>query len=133
KQPVQHVAINMVQGGIISGRVLDRYQRPAIGVSVTPYEFAYLNGRRILRQAGTQVQTDDLGEFRLFWVVPGEYFLRAEFLYGPAARGVGPTFPSPTYHSGALELARATPVVVREGQEVSGTDFELQAGGGVTI
>jgi hypothetical protein len=133
RQPVQHVAVSLVEGGIISGRILDATHRPAIGIPVTPMQITYQYGQRVLRQVANQVQTDDLGQYRLFWFAPGEYYVATGLTPAAGARGAASTFPSPTYYPGANDLARARPIVIHEGEEISGTDFELQTGGGVTI
>jgi len=133
KQPIQHVSIVMVEGGIVSGRIQDVNHRPAVGVPITPFQISYQNGQRILRQTGSQILTDDLGQYRLFWLAPGEYYLVNQVQPQQLVRGGGPNFPSPTYYPGTTDVSRARPIVVGEGQEISGTDFELQVGGGVTI
>jgi hypothetical protein len=133
RQPVQHVAVNLVEGGIISGRILDANHRPAVGIPVSPMQTTYQYGQKILRQTANRVQTDDLGQYRLFWFAPGEYYVATGLTPAVAARGGVPNFPSPTYYPGTLELARARSILVHEGEEISGADFEVQSGGGVTI
>jgi hypothetical protein len=131
-QPVQHVTIEMTPGAVISGRLQDANHRPAAGIGVIPFQVRYSYGQRILQQTATQVQTDDLGQFRLFWFAPGEYYLRT-MTPPQAASGGGPNFPSPTYFPGTLDAARATPVVIHEGEEYNSADFELQTVKGVRI
>jgi hypothetical protein len=132
-QPVQHVTIEMFPGGVISGRIQDANHRPAAGIAVIPFQVRYQYGRRTLQQTSTQVQTDDLGQFRLFWFVPGEYYIRTMIPPAQAARGGGPNFPSPTYFPGTLDAARATPIVIHEGEEYNSADFELQTAKGIRI
>jgi hypothetical protein len=133
RQPVQHVAVSMVEGSVISGRLLDANHRPAVGVPVTPMQISYQYGQRVLRPTAAQVQTDDLGQYRLFWFAPGEYYVATGLVLASGPRAGGPNFPSPTYYPGTLDLARARPIAVHEGEEASGTDFEMQSGGGVAI
>ena len=132
-QPVQHVTIEMIPGGVISGRIQDANHRPAAGIAVIPFQVRYQYGRRTLQQTSTQVQTDDLGQFRLFWFAPGEYYIRTMIPPVQAARGGGPNFPSPTYFPGTLDAARATPIVIHEGEEYNSADFELQTVKGVQV
>lgn len=132
-QPVQHVTIELFPGGVISGRIQDSNHRPAAGIGVIPFQVRYQYGQKTLQQTSTQVQTDDLGQFRLFWFVPGEYYLRTMIPPVQAARGGLPNFPSPTYFPGTLDAARATPIVIHEGEEYNSADFELQTGKGVQV
>ena len=133
RQPVQHVAVSLVEGGIISGRIQDANHRPAAGISVTSFQISYQDGRRVLRPLPSRAQTDDLGQYRLFWFAPGEFYIATEPPPVAGVRGGGPNFVSPTYYPGTLDLARARTVNVHEGEEISGIDFEPQTGGGVTI
>jgi len=132
-QPVQHVTIEMIPGAVISGRLQDANHRPAAGIAVIPFQVRYQYGRRTLQQTATQVQTDDLGQFRLYWFAPGEYYVRTMIPAAQAARGDGPNFPTPTYFPGTLDVARATPIVVHEGEEYNSANFELQTVKGVRI
>jgi hypothetical protein len=66
----------MLQTGAISGRVRNRLDQPLGNVEVQALRATYPDGRRVL----TSVQSafsDDRGEFRLFWLPPGRYYLSA--------------------------------------------------------
>jgi hypothetical protein len=73
---VTNVPIPMLQTGAISGRVRNRLDQPLGNVEVQALRATYPDGRRVL----TSVQSafsDDRGEFRLFWLPPGRYYLSA--------------------------------------------------------
>jgi hypothetical protein len=47
---------------------------PAAQATVHAYTYQYANGQRSLAEV-TNAQTNDLGEYRLYWLAPGEYFV----------------------------------------------------------
>jgi len=68
------VALNPT--GAISGRIFDEFGEPVIGAEVRAMKSFYQRGRRILVPMQSAV-TDDRGEYRLFWLSPGRYFVSA--------------------------------------------------------
>ena len=68
----------MTLTGSISGRVTDAGGEPIAHAFVMALQPWYQKGQR--RLAFVQaVQTNDLGEYRLFWLPPGRYFIAATF------------------------------------------------------
>ncbi len=131
-QPVQHVTLTMIRGATIAGKVLDVNRQPASGVSVAAFRVVYRNGMKTVNQIGNSIQTDDRGEFRLYWFPPGEYLVRTITDFR-AAVGQNTNYPAPTYYPGTMDPSRAVPIVLREGQELGGADFSVQAITGVTV
>src|SRR5207302_6021188 len=70
---VSNVPIPMLQTGAISGVIRDPLGMPLGNVEVQALKASYQTGRRVLT-AVQSVQSDDRGEFRLFWLTPGKYF-----------------------------------------------------------
>ena len=64
----------MTPTGAIYGRVYGPDGRPVIKTTVQALKTSYQNGRRVLSAMQTAL-TDDLGEYRLFWLLPGQYFV----------------------------------------------------------
>jgi hypothetical protein len=62
--------------GTISGRVYDRDGEPLANVSVEALKYSYQEGQRVMNGVQT-ARTNDLGEYRLFWLQPGQYFVSA--------------------------------------------------------
>lgn len=137
RQPVQQITLNMVQGATIAGRILDGNRRIASGVQIGAYRVTYQYGHRVLTQVGTAVQSDDRGEYRLFWYPPGEYYIHT----GAARAGAiainggygGSSYANVTYYPGTLEQRSAAPLDVGEGSALSGIDITMPAASGVTI
>src|SRR5436190_7966903 len=66
--------LQMFQGSVISGRVVTPDGDASTKTVVQAYAYRYSNGQRTLAQV-TNTQTNDLGEYRLFGLEPGEYFV----------------------------------------------------------
>jgi hypothetical protein len=87
RQRLQDVRLSLVPWGIISGRITDSAGKPLANVAVSVGRVTYPDGKRTVSfdtGLGTS-RTSDLGEYRLAWLGPGNYFVRAES--GSAADG----------------------------------------------
>jgi len=73
-QAMTNLRLEMVPTGAISGRVTDPYGQPIAIADVFVLKSSYQEGRRILTQF-LSAKTDERGEFRLFWLTPGTYYL----------------------------------------------------------
>ena len=76
-QTVERVDFNLPRGGIIAGRILDEFGDPTSDVQVMAMRYQYVQGRRQLGPAGRIATTNDIGEYRLFALPPGQYFVSA--------------------------------------------------------
>ena len=70
------IQIAMARTVSISGRVTDRIGQPLVHVNVEALRLSYDGGRRRLI-AMAAARTNDLGDFRIFWLPPGRYYVRA--------------------------------------------------------
>src|SRR5215471_789405 len=75
-QAVSNIPIPMLMTATVSGRVRDGSGQPIGGAEVEALRATYRDGRRELTRVDTAV-TDDRGEYRLFWLPPGRYYLTA--------------------------------------------------------
>ena len=66
----------MLPQGVISGRVVDEDGDPISGASVQILRQAYMRGRKQLTPAQSNM-TNDKGEYRIFGLAPGKYFVTA--------------------------------------------------------
>ena len=73
-QQMPNVRIEMVPTGAISGRVTDPSGQPIAIADVFALKSSYQEGQRILTQV-LSAKTDERGEFRMFWLTPGTYYL----------------------------------------------------------
>lgn len=75
-QTLSGVSFQLVQGGTIVGKILDENFEPVTGIQVQSLTYTYQNGARTL-VSERQVQTNDLGEYRLYWLNPGDHYVSA--------------------------------------------------------
>jgi hypothetical protein len=73
-QNLSGIRLSMALTGSITGRVWDADQDPVPNARVLALEPVYENGRRRLNTVQA-VRTNDRGEYRLFWLPPGRYYI----------------------------------------------------------
>src|SRR5262249_33203363 len=71
-----NIILQIMPAGTISGRVFDRDGEPLANVTVEALKYSYQEGQRVMNVVQT-ARTNDLGEYRLFWLQPGQYFVSA--------------------------------------------------------
>jgi protocatechuate 3,4-dioxygenase beta subunit len=75
-QKITGVQLAMAPTGAIAGHVYDKNGEPLGNAQVMAMRQVYKDGRRTLTIVQT-VSTDDRGEYRLFWLAPGRYYVAA--------------------------------------------------------
>ncbi len=76
-QKMTGVQLAMSPTGSISGRVYGKNGEPLANALVMAMRQVYKDGRRTLTIVQTNA-TDDRGEYRLFWLAPGRYYVSAK-------------------------------------------------------
>lgn len=129
-QVLSGIDFNLIRGGVVEGRVADQDYEPLSRVVVTMSGYQTVQGERTLVPVA-RAQTDDRGQFRLFDIPPGSYFLSATQgggfpLFGRRGRRRqrGRSFP-PTYYPGVPSPEQATKIEVSAGGEVGGFHLTL--------
>ena len=89
-QQMRNVQMAMTPTGTIYGRVYDRAGRPAVNATVQALRSSYQEGRRVPKLVQSTL-TNDLGEYRLFWLAPGFYYINAT----PSTAGSNDQVPQP--------------------------------------
>lgn len=135
----------MPRGSVISGRIVDEFGDPMSEAMVTAMRSVWAGGRRRLQSTGRSAMTNDLGQFRIYGLSPGDYYVSATMrgsaemmamemammsaMGGGGAGGPVGSNPSsgyaPTYFPGTTSGAEAQKITVAPGQEVQNTDFAL--------
>jgi hypothetical protein len=81
-QPVPAARIAMTATGSIAGRITDRNGQPVGNARVQAFRASYQEGQRVLSGV-KEILSNDLGEYRLFWLTPGSYFVNVRVPDGP--------------------------------------------------
>lgn len=125
-QVAEKIDITLPRGGVISGVLLDDVGDAAAGVRITAMRPQYSEGKRRLVNIGKAVETNDIGQYRLYGLPSGTYFVGA---LPSTANALIPMLntPSgaPTYYPGTLNEMEAQRVSVRPAQEKILSDFTL--------
>jgi protocatechuate 3,4-dioxygenase beta subunit len=131
-QTFRDAALRMTPTGTISGRVFDQNGQPATDAPVQLLRAAY-NGVSRSYQSVAQGSADDRGDYRMYGVPPGRYYLLAGNLPGPTRlAGGGLGLPSATsqrysvvFHPSVSAIEQASTIEVKPGAEAA-FDFRLQ-------
>jgi hypothetical protein len=126
-QAIRGVLVQLTQQGSINGRIRSDTGEPVEGVTVQLQRYAYTpDGRRILDtiRSGT---TNDHGDYRLYWLDPGRYYLLVsgkDSLQNPSFK-VGNVTYSPTYYGGVVDPAYAVAIDIHSGDDLVALDVVL--------
>ena len=144
------IHIRLPRGSVISGHVFDEDGEPMPGTAVRAMRYQFSQGTRQLMPAGFG-QTDDRGQYRIWGLNPGDYYVsavarnvnvRGRPLPGRGGRGAGPGAAglpgatvdtdaadheayAPTFYPGVSSPNEARPVSVGLGEEALNVDFML--------
>lgn len=110
------LTLRLTPPAVIAGRTLDPDGDPVSNLSVEALRFSYSGGRRQLTAAARAV-SDDHGEYRIFNLSPGRYFIIASRQSAAAAF---------TFYPAAADSAHAVPVDVAAAAEQTRIDIRLQ-------
>jgi protocatechuate 3,4-dioxygenase beta subunit len=129
-EAITKIDFALVRGGVITGRITDIDGRPVIGerVSVVAKD-APDTGRPTTILDGPRNNTDDRGVYRVYGLGPGSYKVsigQAASAVNVSIMGMGGSQYTKTYYPGVQEEAKATPIEINEGAEVS--DIDIVAG-----
>jgi protocatechuate 3,4-dioxygenase beta subunit len=133
-QMLDKIDLIMPRGGVVAGRISDEYGEPLANAQIQVQRYQYGPGgtkQLMFAQSGVQgqIMTDDLGQFRVFGLMPGEYVVSASIRSLTAGRpnaddGDRDGYP-PTFYPGTPNVAEATTVTIGAGEEAA-LQFSLQ-------
>ena len=135
-QEMKDLLFRMIPSATIAGRVEDEDGEPISWAHVTAFRSSYSNGKRRLTSAGIN-STNDLGEYRLFGLPPGRYFIAATYHPGAAHGGFDEDFDYNgaetlkenyvlTYYPGTYDSTKAQSITVKAGEEIPSMDFMMR-------
>jgi hypothetical protein len=133
-QTIRDLLFRLIPWGIIAGRVLDEEGEPLPWAQVSALREVYSSGKRKLSSEAL-VSTNDLGEYRLFGLKPGRYFVSAKYKPGQHVVGRGevreddaddsrPEF-MPIYYPDSPDPTRASTITLKAGEEIPAVEILL--------
>ncbi len=119
--------IALVPGGVIVGRIVDEFGEPVSDTMVGAQRLQYTGGVRRPVPAGSPSSSNDIGEFRLYGLQPGSYYVSV------SPRSLSNPFDVPTdrvgygqtWYPAAADFGSAQRITVRAGETVSGVVIAL--------
>lgn len=127
-QSVETPVVVLQRGGAIAGRVLDPSGEPLVGARVSALR-SMSPSRAMYVPIGQSAQTNDLGEFRIFGLPPGEFLVQAAAAPDFEPPGTVPqeraTLLAPTYYPGTREQGEAKSVTVDAGRTTAGISIQM--------
>ncbi|HWU39604.1 MAG TPA: carboxypeptidase-like regulatory domain-containing protein, partial [Candidatus Acidoferrum sp.] len=137
QQHMADLALRLTPQAVITGRILDDEGEPVANARVALQSYRYINGRKQLTSSflGGANTTNDVGEYRLFGVAPGKYYVSVTPMPVGQMFGVdrsASTGPEedyvPTYYPGAVDASAASQLDVPAGGQLNGIDLILSKG-----
>jgi len=135
-QYLRDVVLRLISTGAITGRVYDEAGEPIEGGRIRALRRSYERNQRQFVQAAAAV-TNDRGEYRLYGLPPGHYYVGAtytpalahEVVVATAAQATAGSILeegyAPTYYPATTDPGRAAPIALGPGEELRGLDFSL--------
>jgi protocatechuate 3,4-dioxygenase beta subunit len=106
------VDFRLIRAGAITGRITDDFGEP-LEARISAQRFEFSAGLRRLVAVGRPAASNDLGEFRVYGLPPGQYYLSASTSYAP------------TYFPGTVNTAEAQPITIAEGQDAGNISMAI--------
>jgi hypothetical protein len=119
-QTLSGIRIALTPGSVITGRLTDDHGDVVIGGIVQALKVTYKNGlpERTLVQS---VVSNDLGEYRLFMLKPGRYYVSLAPTSG--SPGLVSQFSIPLFHPGTVDVSSATVLDLHVGETIEAVNF----------
>jgi Carboxypeptidase regulatory-like domain len=126
-----NIDLTMSRGGVLAGRVLDQSEKPLKHIWVGALRVVGLAELEQATPSPASARTNDVGEYRVESLQPGQYVIVANPGHGPIGPAAGGVTDSRTYFPGTLDFAKAQRVTIDQAQTVAG--LELQDGDGAHL
>ncbi|PWT78008.1 MAG: hypothetical protein C5B58_15885 [Acidobacteria bacterium] len=134
-QTMSDLVLPLSRAAVIAGRVLDEDGEPMAGATLLALKQVYSEGQKKLDVAA-ESSSDDRGEYRLFGLKPGRYFLSAQpqiwgrttgdLEFSGADKQPGERNYAKVYYPGVSNPGKATSISVKEGEEISAIDILMK-------
>jgi hypothetical protein len=132
-QEMKDLLLRLIPSAVIAGRILDEDGEPLAGASVAALREIYSHGKRSLSIANT-AETNDLGEYRLYGLAPGRYFVSAALpqwnrfgggedseVANASSQGY-----AKIYFPGTSDASKASSISVKAGEEIPSVEILMR-------
>jgi protocatechuate 3,4-dioxygenase beta subunit len=138
-QTVDNLNISLPRGAVLTGRVTDEFGDPVPTVFVSLMRLQFVQGQLRLMPAGNgnSPATNDLGEYRMFGLSPGQYYVAAQpqqqafpvvgALGGQAEGAEARNGYARTFYPGTADVSTAQKITVGLGQTLGEINIMLLA------
>jgi len=128
---ISDMNLRLLSPAVITGAVFDTSGEPVTNAEVQATRFYSSRGNRMLRDMAS-ARTDDRGQFRIFHVPPGRYYLRVSNDFElPVAKVTANAAKVegylPIYYPDTTDLELARVFDLRAGQELAGINFTVHS------
>jgi protocatechuate 3,4-dioxygenase beta subunit len=117
------LAMRLTPHGVIAGRVLDEEGEPVSSANVQVSRQQYIQGRKQMSRTGA-ASTNDLGEYRVFGLTPGRYYVSAEARPNPMLPQAEEEYVT-TWFPRTADATAAAPIDLVPGAQLRNIDILL--------
>jgi hypothetical protein len=134
-QKMSDLIFKLGRAGVITGHVFNADGEPMPHVMLNAIRQVYRDGKREF-QSSAWDRSNDLGEYRIFGLAPGRYYVSAEEQtwnrvvgdreFNPVEKDTGEKAYAKIYFPTSLDLGKASTVTVKEGEEIPAVDILMK-------
>jgi Carboxypeptidase regulatory-like domain len=132
-QKMSDLVFKLQRTAVITGRVFDEEGELVSGATLAAIRVTNRGSKREFQVVTGEISTNDLGEYRIFDLEPGHYYLAA--VYNPLAlnwgfdplpvRQLKQGYPT-TFYPNTIDPSKAQLLTLRPGDEIASMDFRMQ-------
>jgi hypothetical protein len=134
-QRMTELVLKLGRAGVITGKVFDEDGEPMSGANISAVRQVYRDGKRDFQTTDEQI-TNDLGEYRLYGLAPGRYYVSSQPQawnhvvgdreFSGTENATGEKGYSKVYYPSATDPTKATSIEVKEGEEIPSVDILMK-------
>ena len=134
-QKMSDLVFKLGRAGVITGHVFNAEGEPMPNVMLNAIRQVYREGKREFESSAWD-RSNDLGEYRIFGLAPGRYYVSAEEQtwnrvvgdreFNPVEKDTGEKAYAKIYFPTSLDLGKASTVTVKEGEEIPAVDILMK-------